>query len=416
MNSRTARGRLGAGRGIADARGMHELLIRREHVRAISRGHPWVYRQAVRARPRDRRPGSAVDVSCEKSGFIGRGIFDPDAPIAVRMWTLRRDEVIDEGLFARRFREARLIRKAAGVRQRTDAYREVNAEGDRMPGVLVDRWGEWLTMTLQTPSLEPWSSRLVEALAETMECRGIYLRTDDGCALVHGEGAEEPLVVYEPTARVRAFPAAAAKSGLFTDMREARALVAPMLAGRRFLNLFAHTGAWSAAAARAGAEEVVSVDLSGAYLAVARENVELSAPGYGTHTTTKADAFEALRDYAAAGRTFDAIMIDPPSFSSKGGAGTFTVKDGYRPLVRAALRVLEPRGVLVCATNFRGVSRDDFMHMIQDAGQAEEADVRVLSVLGQPVDHPIVPSFPESAYLHVAVCTQAAPPRVAWRP
>jgi len=188
------------------------------------------------------------------------------------------------------------------------------------------------------------------------------------------------------------------------------------MAGRKLLNLFAHTGAWSAAAAGAGAAEVISVDLSGPYLDIAAENVELTAPGYDAHTCVKQDVFEFLAHAEREGLTFDAILIDPPTFSSSRTSGTFNVKDRYRPLVRAALRVLEPRGLLLCATNWRGISREDFLHILQDAAGLDGNDLRVLTVLGQPADHPVVPAFPDAAYLHFAVCATAVQPPIAWRP
>jgi len=395
---------------------MRPVYVQAKHTRAIARGHPWLYRQAVEERPRALRSGSAVDLASTGRAFIGRGIWEEESSIACRIWTLRDDERIGPELFAERFREARLLRSAAGLPARSAAYRVVNAEGDRMPGVLVDRWGDWLTMTLQTPSLLPWRDRLVTALAEAVPAEGIYVKFENDCVLLAGEPAPETLVVAEPAATVRVFPEVPGKSGLFTDMREARALVAPMLEGRRFLNLFAHTGAWSAAAAAAGAKEIVSVDLSGPYLGVAAENVEYSAPGYAAHKTVKSDVFRYLSHAEGEGETFDAILIDPPTFSSSRSSGSFNVKDRYRPLVRAALRILAPRGLLLCATNFRGISRDDFLHMLQDAATQDEHDLRVLTVLGQPADHPVVPAFPEAAYLHFALCATAVQPPVAWRP
>ena len=395
---------------------MNPVLVQAKHIRAIARGHPWLYRQAVEERPRALRTGGATDLASTGRGFLGRGIWEEDASVACRIWTLRDDERIDEALFSQRFSEARLLRSAAGLPSRSAAYRVVNAEGDRMPGVLVDRFGDWLTLTLQTPALLPWRDRLVTALAEAVPSEGIYVKFEDDCVLLHGEPAPETLVVAEPAATVRVFPEFPGKSGLFTDMREARALVAPMLAERRFLNLFAHTGAWSAAAAAAGAKSIVSVDLSGPYLDVASQNVEFSAPGYAAHETVKSDVFRYLANAEREGETFGAILIDPPTFSSSRSSGSFNVKERYRPLVRAALRVLEPRGLLLCATNFRGISRDDFLHSLQDAAMQDANDLRVLTVLGQPADHPVLPAFPEAAYLHFALCATAVQPPVRWRP
>jgi 23S rRNA (cytosine1962-C5)-methyltransferase len=395
---------------------MRPVILHRKHVRAVGRGHPWLYRQAVEERPRNLRPGSAVDVVGPDRSFIGKGIWEPRGSLAARMWTLRDDQPIDQDLFAQRFREARMLRKAAGVPDRTDAYRVVHAEGDRMPGVVVDRWGDWLTLTLQTPALEPWLDRLLAALVEAVPAEGIYVKDDERSVLMHGAPCPDEHVVSEPTCRARVFLEVPGKSGLFTDMRDIRVAVAPMLSGRRVLNLFAHTGAWSAAAAGCGAREIVSVDLSGPYLEVAEANVELTAPGYDAHTAVKQDVFEFLSYAEREGMEFDAIVIDPPTFSSSRTSGTFNVKDRYRPLVRAALRVLEPRGLLLCATNWRGISRNEFLHTLQDAARMDDQDLRVLAVHGQPADHPVVPAFPEAAHLHVALCATAVQPPIAWRP
>jgi 23S rRNA (cytosine1962-C5)-methyltransferase len=198
------------------------------------------------------------------------------------------------------------------------------------------------------------------------------------------------------------------KPGLFTDMREVRASLAPMLRGRRFLNLFAHTGAFSAVAAAAGAGEVVSVDLSRPFLDVAARSVALNAPDFSAHETVAEDVFEAVRRFAAGGRRFDAILVDPPTFSSSRASGAFSVKDGYRPLVRAALRVLEPGGLLVAATNWRGIEREAFLRLLHDAAETERTDLRILAVWGQPADYPAPALLPEARHLHVALCSVPA--------
>ncbi len=401
---------------------MRSVEIAKKDARAIARGHPWVYRQALTRRPKGLDTGDSVDVATPVRPFLGRGLYDADSTVAVRVFTRRDDEPIDRALFARRIESAQRLRDATGVAGRTDAYRMVNAEGDRFPGLIVDRLGDWLSVTYQTRSLEPWTDDIAAALTEAVPCEGVYLHDADGVRLLHGAPCPDGLVVREPTLRARVFPGGmgkkdeGGKTGLFADMREVRVLLAPMLAGRRVLNLFAHTGAFSAAAARAGASEVTSVDLSSPYLAVADENVELSAPGYAAHTALKRDAFDALKDFAREDRTFDAVVIDPPSFSASRRSGTFNIRDRYRPLVRSAIRVLAPDGLLVCATNFRGIKRDEFLHLIHDAADADETDLRILAVLGQADDHPVVSAFPEGAYLHVALAAVIAPPRLKWRP
>ena len=245
-----------------------------------------------------------------------------------------------------------------------------------------------------------------------MDARGVYLQGSDESRLLAGERCPAEFEIREPAGRFLVSPAAPGKTGLFTDMREARALLAPLCRGKRFLNLFAHTGAFSGAAAAAGAASIVSVDLSARYLAVASRNVGLNAAGASVeHETVAADAFDVLRRFAGDGRRFDVLVCDPPTFSSSKSSGAFSVKDQYRPLVRASLRVLEAGGLAAFATNFRGLDRDQFLRLIHDAAELDRVDVRVLTVLGPPADHPVDPALPEGGHLHFALCARAdAPP------
>jgi 23S rRNA (cytosine1962-C5)-methyltransferase len=374
--------------------------------RAIAQGHPWVYREAVAEKPQKLKAGQVVDVAGPGRPFLGRGIYDPGTGIAVRVWTRDERERVDEEMIAARLLAASELRETLRIPQRTTAFRVANAEGDGLPGVVVDRFDEWLVLTLQTDALRDWAEPIVAALARTVPARGIYLRAGEECVLVAGDRCPDELEVREPSVRCLVSPGAPGKPGLFPDMREARVALAPLAAERRFLNLFAHTGAFSATAAAAGAAEVVSVDLSARYLAVARRNVELNAPGFAHHETVAGDVFETLVGFARAGRRFDVVLCDPPSFSSSKKSGTFSVKDDYRPLVRAALRVLEPGGVACFATNFRGVSREQFLRTLHDGAEMENVALRVLTVLGQPADFPVLPVMPEASYLHFAVCAR----------
>lgn len=391
---------------------MNLLRIDPKDARAVGQGHPWLYREALRERPRSLRPGAEVDVGTAENDFVGRGIYDPGSPVAVRIWTRDRDERIDADLISRRVAEAVAVRERFGLAATTDAYRLVNAEGDYLPGILVDRWGEWASVTLQSDALQRLAGTIVEAVtdavAETAPLRGVYLRDDTSSRLVAGETAPEILELREPTGTYVAQIAAAGKPGLFTDMRDVRRALAPHLKGRSFLNLFAHTGAFSGCAAAAGATSIVSVDLSRQYLDAAQRNVELNTPAGAPsvpHETAAADVFDAMKGYASARRRFDVIVADPPTFSSSKTSGAFNVKDGYRSLARASLRALAPGGLFVAATNFRGMDNDAFLRTLHDAAEAERTRLRVLEVHGQPADYPSHPMVPETRHLRVAFCT-----------
>ncbi len=387
--------------------------LKQKHVHAIRRGHPWVYRQALVGRARNLKAGAEVIVTDEKHRPLARGIIDPGASAVVRVWTTDPDEPIDQTLIERRLGEALALRELSGVADEATAYRLVNAEGDRMPGIVVERMGDWLAVTLQTHALKRFEKMLITALEKAVPAKGIVWLDEKRARLASGEAPPAELWVREPTGRFLIDLNTPGKPGLFMDMRQVRQALAPRFAGKRFLNLFAHTGAFSGAAAAAGASEIVDVDLSPNYLAVSEVNVAANREDaaehheYGElrHETIAGDVFESLRRLGSDGRLFDVVLCDPPTFSSSRQSGAFSVKDSYRPLVRASLRVLEPGGLLVCATNWRGISRTEFLHLLHDAGHAEQRDLRVMSVYGPPADYPVVPAFPDGDHLNVAMAS-----------
>lgn len=384
------------------------VFLHAKDSRAIAQGHPWVYREAIAERPKTLKPGQVVNVAGPGRPYLGTGIFDPGSSIAVRVWSRTEGERIDETLIAARLSAAVALRERMNVPERTSAWRVANAEGDGLPGIVVDRFGDWLSLTLQTEALRTWADPIVAALTQSVKSRGVYLRTDEQCVLVDGKPCPDEIEVFEPTVKCLVSPSAPGKPGLFPDMRDARAALAPVVHGRSFLNLFAHTGAFSAMAARAGASEVVSVDLSGRYLSVAKRNVELNVPGYAQHECIAGDVFESLVRLAKDGRRFGVIVCDPPSFSSSKKSGAFSVRDDYRPLVRGALRVLEEGGLACFATNFRGVTREQFLRTIHDGAEMEGVALRVVGVVGQPADFPVPAIMPEAAYLQFAMCARSA--------
>ena len=379
------------------------LTVHPKDARAIAAGHPWVYRQALSRKAQGVNNGTAVDLTDHDGRFLGRGIYDPDDSVAVRVWTQDERVQLDTELIQARLAQAVALREACGIPQLTQAYRVVNAEGDRMPGLILDRFGDWLALTIVGKGLQSRLRTLAKAALDAVPAKGIYYLDERRAELLRGQPAPSELVVDEPSGRFVVDLTEPGKAGLFMDMREVRTWLAPRLAGRRFLNLFAHTGAFSGVAARAGATEVVSVDLSARFLETAERNVELCAPGYGAHEMLCDDVFKALNGLAKHKRRFDAILIDPPSFSNSKRKGAFSVKDSYRPAVRAALRLLEPGGLLICATNWRGIDQSGFLRLLHDGARMERKDVRVLTTFGQPADYPVLPVIPESAYLKVMV-------------
>lgn len=391
----TARVPGGLGRGELSVNGYSEGWLRR--------GFPWVYRDELTGGDPPSAAGSSVRLRAPDGRLVASGIWSPVGKVAVRVWRAD-DGPIDASLIRERLQAARRRRV---LPPHTDAWRWVHGENDDMPGVRVDVWGSQLAIALEDPSLSVLLPLLVEGLVELGAPSAIWRAdrpSDEPSAAVEvrgllwGEAPEAEIVVSELGLRFLVRPGSSHDVGLFCDMREARAWLAPHLAGRRVLNLFAHTGAFSVQAAARGAAEVVTVDLSAPWLQRARLNMSLNNLDPAVYRWMEEDALAALDLLRRKGERFDLIIADPPSFSH-GPRGEWSVSRDLGRLVASCCRVLDPGGWLMVASNHGGLSPKDFGAMIQSGALKAETPLRLLHEAGTPLDFPAALSFPESRYL-----------------
>ncbi len=385
----------GLGRGQLSVNGYSEGWLRR--------GFPWVYRDELTGGEQALAAGSTVSLRAPDGRSLGSGIWSPAGKVAVRVWRTD-DGPIDAALIRARLDAARRRR---ALPPQTDAWRWVHGENDDMPGVRVDVWGDQLAIALEDPSLAVLLPALVQGLVELGAPTAIW-RADrptdepstsvEARGLLWGEAPETEVVVSELGLRFAVRPGASHDVGLFCDMREARAWLAPHLAGRRVLNLFAHTGAFSVQAAAHGAAEVLTVDLSATWLQRARQNMVLNGLDPSSTRFMEEDALAALDLLRRKGARFDLIIADPPSFSH-GPRGEWSVTRDLGRLVASCCRVLDPGGWLMVASNHGGLSPKDFGSMIQSGALKAETPLRLLHEAGTPLDFPAALSFPESRYL-----------------
>lgn len=382
-------------------------------------GHPWVFRDTIGDRPVHAASGEVVELTDLDGGFVARGIYDPEGPIAVRVLSRDFDEPIDAAAFARRVRAAVSLRNALlpeiGEGELT-AYRVLHGEGDFLPGITVDRYGEYLVVHLYSASLEPHLDLILNALEESLKpaIRGVYLQRRfrplggegprEPAALLRGPAAPVEFEVKEGGLRFAADVTAPLSSGLFLDLRLGRKLLLSRSKGRRVLNLFSYTGALSIYAARGGAEEVVSVDLSARAHARARRNLGLSGMPETGHEFITGDVMAVMARMEERRRQFDMIIIDPPAFSQGQGRDrdkSFSVQRDYRELVRASLMLCRPGALLLCVANAARFSTEDLMNAIGDGGGKARRFLRVVEKHGLPPDFPVPAGFPEGHYLKV---------------
>ena len=383
----------------------------------VHAGHPWVYREAVGPRGIAEQTGAVIDLIAGNREFLARGYVDREHAIAVRILSRDPAEVLapGKGAIAGRFaRAVELRRRLHGALP--EALRVFSGESEGLPGVTVDRYGDFVVVQWLSAGALAWRDELYDAIEAALAPRGIYeqrrLRPLGGSAppepagRVRGEEAPVELVVGDRDCRFGIDVTAPLGVGLFLDMRLGWAAVAARAAGRRMLNLFSYTGAFSVHAAKAGASEVVAVDLAAKAHARARRNYELSGLDPKGLEALANDVVKTLDKFADRKRVFDLIVCDPPTFS-QGPAGQFQVSRDLARLAAGCALVLAPGGLLVFATNSTKVSAPEVDRALAEGGAAAGADLRIVERVGLPPDFPVAPGFPEGNYLKVAIAAKA---------
>ncbi|MBN1400759.1 MAG: class I SAM-dependent rRNA methyltransferase [Anaerolineae bacterium] len=392
---------------------MDVVRLRPGRDKALRNRHPWIFSGAIQ-RPRvDIPPGEVVDV-CDHAGqFLARGYYNPQSQIVIRGLTWERHEAIDVDFWRRRLRAAVARRQRLLDKEETTACRLVFAESDGLPGLIVDRYGDWLVLQSLTLGIERWKETLVGLLVELCAPRGIYERSDvdvrrhEGLAQVTGslcgEMPPDRVEIFEHGKRFWVDLLGGHKTGFYLDQRENRRQVAPYCAGAEVLNVFSYTGAFAIYAAAAGARQVTNLDSSAEALAWAEGHMALNGHADLPATYLQGDAFQVLRQLVDEGRHYDVVILDPPKFAFSRAQLTAATR-GYKDINMLAMRLLRPGGWL-CSFSCSGlVSADLFQKVLFGASVDVGREARIVTWLSQSDDHPVLLTFPEGAYLKGLIC------------
>ncbi|HET6447226.1 MAG TPA: class I SAM-dependent rRNA methyltransferase [candidate division Zixibacteria bacterium] len=392
------------------------LELKKGREKPVLNKHPWIFSGAVSTiRGGSPEPGDIVDICAHDKRWLARGYFNQDSQIVARILTWQQSEPIDHAFWGSRIRQAIDNRVSLKFEPATTAYRLVNAESDGLPGLIVDRYGEYLVVQLLTLGADRRRDLITSLLVEQTQPVGIVERSDakirkrEGLPLVsgilHGHSPPPESTILEND-RIFGFDLMKGqKTGLYLDQRDNRREVCARnyVEQREILNAFSYTGGFSIYAAHVGAASITNIDVSANALESAKKNIELNGLVRPSDEYVADNAFEVLRKYRDSGRQFDMVILDPPKFAHSRKDISAACR-GYKDLNWLAFRILRPNGLLATFSCSGLISADLFQKVIFGAAIDANRDVQIIKHLSHSPDHPVSVCFPESAYLKGFLC------------
>lgn len=394
---------------------MTTVTLKPGREKPVRNRHPWIFSGAIQRIDPDARNGDVVDLLSADGTWLARGSLNRRSQLQLRLLTWDSQEIVDADFWRRRVQRALAGRAALAADPDTNVYRLVYSESDGLPGLIVDRYGDWLAMQCLTLGIERVKPLLLELLDDLCAPAGIVERSDaevrskeglPGVAgLLKGElPADELVEIRENGFRLLADLPRGQKTGYYADQRENRRRAAAYCRDAQVLNAFSYTGAFAVNALAAGASHVVNLDSSLEALQLCERNLALN--GFdpdGQAEGVAGDVFQVLRDWRAAGRQFDVVILDPPKFVQSQGQIERAAR-AYKDVNLQAMHLLRPGGTLVTFSCSGLVSPDLFQKIVFGASVDAKRDVQIVERLSQGTDHPVLLSFPESEYLKGLIC------------
>jgi 23S rRNA (cytosine1962-C5)-methyltransferase len=366
-------------------------------------GYLWVYAGHIAEVDGEPAPGDIVEVCAHSGRPIGRGFFNPHSKIRVRLLTVQ-DEPFDDVFWTKRIRSACAFRRR--VVSDASAYRLIHGESDRLPGLIVDRYGDTLVMQTLSFGMDRRREQLADLLISETGAAAVYLRNDAHARTLEGLPEEQGFLrgggattveIHEGRARFLVDIAQGQKTGWFCDQRENRLVVASLAGDAAVLEAFCHTGAFGIHAALHGAASVLGLDVSREAVAQARNHAAMNKVEERC-SYREGDAFEELRRLERAGDRFDLIVLDPPSFARTKQAVPQALA-GYRQINLRAFKLVRPEGFLVSCSCSHHVGEESFWSMLQEAARDAKRRIRLVERRSQARDHPVLAAMPETRYL-----------------
>lgn len=392
---------------------MPSIKLKKGRDKSFNRNHPWIFSGAVDSVKDVNTNGETVDIISGDGKFLGYGSYSSHSQISVRVLSFNPDEKIDRAFFKQRIENAIQFRKQIINYELTNSYRLINAESDSLPGIVVDKYANFIVCQFLSAGAEFWKKEIVEILVDLINPSGIFERSDvevrekeglqQSKGILYGKAPEELIEIIENENRFLVDVNYGHKTGFYLDQRDNRKLLENFVLGKEVLNCFSYTGGFSIYAIKAGANKVVNVDSSAESLSLADKNFTLNGIDSSKYENTQDDVFKYLRKLRDTSKQFDVIILDPPKFAES-VSQIEKASRGYKDINLLALKLLKKNGVLFTFSCSGHIVPELFNKIIADAAADAGREVHLLKYLTQSPDHTMLTSFPEGLYLKGLVC------------
>jgi 23S rRNA (cytosine1962-C5)-methyltransferase len=381
------------------------LILKSGRERSVLNQHAWVYSGAVKELPQNAQQGDIIRITDNKNNLLAYGFYAPKNQIVARLFYFgKQDMIIDSDFWREKIWNAYNLRKNYLIAQGTNAYRLLHAEGDFLPGVIVDVYNHTASVQILHKGAEAFYEVLIDALKE-IGLKHIYLKTKDNSRRLEQinvpqgwvtEPCTEDVLILENGLKFWVNVEKGQKTGFFLDQRENRDLLKRYAQNKCVLNAFGYTGGFSVYAVAGGAKEVVSADISKDASEMAEKNVLLNFPQYTNHQIITEDCFAYLKNMPE--NYFDILVLDPPAFA-KTAQNVPNAARGYKEINMWGLKKVKKGGLVFTFSCSGSVDRDLFRKIVFGAAADVGRNVRIIHQLTQPLDHPINIYHPEGEYL-----------------
>ncbi|MDD2403117.1 MAG: class I SAM-dependent methyltransferase [Victivallaceae bacterium] len=388
---------------------MNKIILKPGREKSLIRRHPWIFSGAVGKIVGKPESGETIQIFSAGGSFFAVGAWSPHSQISVRVWSFE-NLPIDRSFFISRIKDAIAARVAmfSGCETRLNACRLIAAESDGLPGVIADRYGDYIICQFLSAGAEAYRETIIDALQEICSPAGIYERSDvsvrqkeglsERAGILCGDAPPEVIEIVENGIKYAVNVRSGHKTGFYLDQRDNRRAVAVNAANRTVLNCFSYTGGFGTAAAVHGATHVTNLDSSQDALAMSDKNMRLNGIDKKQYSNIEGDAFKVLRELRAQGQKFDLIILDPPKFIES-QQQLFRGCRGYKDINILGLQLLNPGGLLFTFSCSGLMEPMLFQKIVADAALDAKREALIVGWLVQAPDHAVSMNFPEGFYL-----------------